>query len=114
MNVGVVFPQVEIGQDPAMIAHRSASASPARSQSRAVSPSPYRTRYAAPQSPPGSTFRRPRSRKRGSSNADGVTIVWPVASACAMMPREIADRTPSISSSERRCAIHQRVRCPAS
>ena len=35
-------------------------------------------------------------------------IVSPVARASAMMPREIAVRTPSICSSEKPCAIHQR------
>ena len=37
-----------------------------------------------------------------------MTIVCPVASASAMMPREMAERTFWISASEKPCAIHQR------
>jgi len=49
-----------------------------------------------------------RSRKRSSSSADGVTIVFPVASASAMMPRESAARTLASCSAVKPCASDQR------
>ena len=47
---------------------------------------------------------------RGSTIAAGVITVSPEARACAMMPRDIAVRTRSISVPDRSCAIDHRER----
>ena len=55
-------------------------------------------------------FTLSRLSKRGSSSADALTIVRPVASASAITPREIAARVSATSVSESPVAIHQRPR----
>ncbi len=49
-----------------------------------------------------------RALKRGSSSAEGVQTVSPVATAAAMMPRERLARTSATWSGDRACAIDQR------